>query len=380
MKPPRVTVLMAAFNAARFLRESVESILAQTFRDFELVIVDDGSTDDTAEIVRSFHDERIVLLRNERNLGLTASLNRGLRASRGEWIARQDADDISDPVRLAREADFFSNHPDTVLVGTHARLIDTEGRTLGGLRVPVDPLGIRWAQMFDNGFIHSAVMFSRAVALDGFGGYDESFRISQDYALWSRMMRRHPVANLDETLLSLRVHPSSLMRGSRAETDDESRRVIEENIRATVGDPGDMERALALIAQFRWRVQPESLEKFHALFAKLLARFEEAHPEAKTSTAFRRVIAEQFARIGYNLLPDHRAAAFAEFDRALREDARTFFRLPWPRILALTLLGAQARSIYMCFQNARVIPSAAKPAPAGFAESRNPASDAERNS
>ena len=380
MKPPRVTVLMAAFNASRFLRESVESILAQTFRDFEFVIVDDGSTDETSEIAQSFHDERIVLLRNERNLGLTASLNRGLRAARGEWIARQDADDISDPSRLAREIDYFSCHPDTVLVGTHARLIDTQGRALGELRVPVDPTGILWAQMFDNGFIHSAVMFRRAVALDEFGGYDESFRISQDYALWSRMMRRHPVANLDETLLSLRVHPSSLMRGSRAETDDESRRVIRENILATVGDPGDMENALDLITQFRWRVEPEQMEKFHALFARFLARFEEVHPETKTSRVFRRVIAEQFARIGYNLLPEHRAAAFAEFDHALREDARTFFRLPWPRILALTLLGAQARSIYMCFQNARVIPSAAKPAPAGFAESRNPASDAERNS
>lgn len=352
MTAPRVTVLMAAYNAAEFIRESIESILAQTFQDFEFVIVDDGSTDDSAAIAQSYRDTRIVVLRNERNLGLTASLNRGLRAASGELIARQDADDISHPSRLEREVETLAAHPNVALVGTQAKLMDADGASLGELRVPVDPLSIRWAQMFDNCFIHSAVMFRRSVALE-LGGYDDSFCISQDYALWSRIMRGHATMNLDEKLLSLRVHASSLMRSRRAETDDESRRIIAENICETVGEFGDMGKITALVTQYRWRVEPESLNEFHAVFCEMLVRFEKANPQSKSSRSFRRTVAEQYARVGYNLLPEHRAAAFAEFTRVLREDARVFARLPWLRIFALAVFGDAARSLYLRLAKSR---------------------------
>jgi hypothetical protein len=352
MTTPRVSVLMAAFNAAGFIRESIESILAQTYRDFEFMIVDDGSTDESAAIAQSYRDPRIIVLRNERNVGLTASLNRGLRAAAGELIARQDADDISDPQRLELEVEALATHPNVALVGTQAKVMDADGASLGELRMPIDPLSIRWAQMFDNCFIHSAVMFRRSVALE-LGGYDEAFRISQDYALWSRIMRGHDTMNLDEKLLSLRVHASSLMRSRRAETDDESRRIIAENIRETVGDLGDMEKITALVAQYRWRVEPESLGEFHAVFSEMLARFQKENPQSKTSPNFRRTVAEQYARIGYNLLPEHRAAAFAEFRRVLRGDARVFARLPWLRIAALALFGDAARSLYLRLAKSR---------------------------
>ncbi len=106
MDSPVITVLMPMFNAASHLRESVASVLAQSFRDFELLVVGDGSVDETASLLKEFSDARIRVLRNDENQGLVASLNRGLSEARGEWIARQDADDISHPMRLARQLEF----------------------------------------------------------------------------------------------------------------------------------------------------------------------------------------------------------------------------------------------------------------------------------
>jgi len=115
---PAVTVLMGVYNGELFVRDAIDSILAQSYRDFELLVVDDGSTDTTPAILASYDDSRLRVLRNEENIGLTRSLNRGLRAARGGLIARQDADDLSLPNRLARQVTFLESHPDVVLLGT----------------------------------------------------------------------------------------------------------------------------------------------------------------------------------------------------------------------------------------------------------------------
>ncbi len=126
---PVVSVLMPTYNGERFLRPAIESILNQTFRDFELIVIDDGSRDQTAEILREFaaRDNRILVLTNERNLGIAAATNRGLAAARGEFVALQDHDDISLPHRIQTELEFLHSHPEIALVGSAATLIDENG-------------------------------------------------------------------------------------------------------------------------------------------------------------------------------------------------------------------------------------------------------------
>src|SRR4051794_29608800 len=120
---PKVTVLLAVYNGERYLREAIDSILGQTFQDFEFLIINDGSTDSTREIILSYHDPRIRLVDNEDNIGQTRSLNRGLALAAGQFVARQDADDISEPERLASQVAFLEIHPEVVLLGTWYRKI-----------------------------------------------------------------------------------------------------------------------------------------------------------------------------------------------------------------------------------------------------------------
>jgi hypothetical protein len=200
---------MPVYNAARYVGAAVRSVLAQTFADFELLVIDDGSADASAEVVQSFSDPRIRFVRNERNLGLTPTLNRGLSLARGAIVARQDADDVSEPDRLARQVAHLDAHPDTALVGTWYRKIDEGGRITADRRLPVRDAELRWAMLSYCPFVHSAATFRRDAVMT-LGGYDERFVYAQDFDLWSRVVRRYHVANVPEMLVRYRVLPTSL--------------------------------------------------------------------------------------------------------------------------------------------------------------------------
>ncbi len=346
MKPPAISVILPAYNAAKFIRPAIESVLKQSCGDFELLVIDDGSTDATRSIISEYSDSRLRLLVNERNLGLTATLNRGLGEARGEFIARQDADDVSQPERFARQLEFFHDCPEVVLLGTAARQVDAAGHSLGRLRMPRSPLAVRWAMLFDNPFLHTAVMFRRARVVEEFNGYDESFFISQDYELWSRMARRHATANLPEALLTLRAHGNSLMRSRRAELDAETRRIQLASLAAEFPESRFSERELELLGQFRWKLKPSALAEFWVMFERMLADFSAAHPEAGADQSLRETVAAQVGRIAYNLLPEHRDAALRTLWRAVCASPRSAFSLPWARIAALVIAGKSARTIY----------------------------------
>jgi glycosyltransferase involved in cell wall biosynthesis len=207
--PPTVSVVMAAYDAERFLREAIESILDQTYRDFELLVVDDGSADGTREIVRSYEDPRIRLVENGRNLGLARSLNRGIALARGRYLARLDADDVAEPERLARQVAFLDRRPEVGLLGSRFVQIDEAGRETARCWVPTDGTEIRWTLLFLNAFAHSAVMIRRS-ALERVGGYDEGLVYAMDYDLWCRIAERMPVANLEECLLRWRSGSTSM--------------------------------------------------------------------------------------------------------------------------------------------------------------------------
>lgn len=201
---PLVSVLMAVYNAQDTLEEAVQSILAQTFRDFELIIVDDACTDGTSALLHQAaeRDRRIVLLNNERNLGLIESLNKALARARGEYIARMDADDVSERTRLARQVAFLSSHPEIGLLGTgYERLYDDGSRTQH--QPPVAHTAIRWHLLFDNVWPHPAVVF-RAALLGPGEGYGD-FRHAEDYELWVRLSGRAQTATLPAALITIRT-------------------------------------------------------------------------------------------------------------------------------------------------------------------------------
>ncbi|MDJ0619011.1 MAG: glycosyltransferase [Calothrix sp. MO_192.B10] len=217
----KVTVLMAIYNGQDYLREAVDSILAQTFQDFEFLIINDGSTDSTREIICSYHDPRIRLIHNEHNLGLTRSLNKGWELAKGEFIARQDADDISEPERLAKQVAFLETHSEVALVGTWFKNIDPQGSLIGEYDLPCDSTEIRWEILFYSPFVHSAVMFRKDIISEQIGLYNEAFSYAQDYDLWWRISRRFKVANIKDYLIKLRVNPSSMTATYGNVVDDE---------------------------------------------------------------------------------------------------------------------------------------------------------------
>lgn len=205
---PKVTVLMTVYNGEKYLNEAIDGILNQTFRDFEFLIVNDGSTDGSRDIIKSYKDPRINLVDNERNIGLTASLNRGLRLAGGEYIARQDADDISLPERLENQVSILERNREIALLGSWYLEIDENGIPLREYKLPCEPLQISWDSIFYCSF--STVVFRRESILKNVGFYDESFRYAQDWELYSKIARTHTVVNIGEYLVKYRLHSRSM--------------------------------------------------------------------------------------------------------------------------------------------------------------------------
>jgi hypothetical protein len=209
--PPEVTVLMAVYNGARFLDDAIKSIRAQTYGNYEFLIIDDGSTDASTQILarQAAADTRIRILTQE-NRGLIASLNRGFQESAGEFIARMDADDVARPQRLAAQVEFLNGHPDIALVGGAVEIIDTHGRPSQIVRLPETPERLRWhMRNLGCALAHPTVMFRRQAVLDA-GGFRPGYQHAEDYDLWLRMLDRHDFANLSEVLLSYRRHEGSI--------------------------------------------------------------------------------------------------------------------------------------------------------------------------
>ncbi len=187
MYSPKVTVLMSVYNGERYLRAAMEGILNQTFKNFEFLIINDGSTDRTEEILNSYNDKRIRIF-NQSNQGLTKALNRGIKLSKGEYIARQDADDISLPERLAKQVEFLDIHKNIAVLGTFAKVIDEAGCFTGEvLELPVEPKEIERKLYLGNYVAHPTVMYRNSV-IKKLGGYDENFEASEDYVLWLRVI------------------------------------------------------------------------------------------------------------------------------------------------------------------------------------------------
>jgi glycosyltransferase involved in cell wall biosynthesis len=212
--PPRplVTVLMPMYNAQAFLRESIESILEQSFTDFEFLIIDDGSTDDSAMLAREYAkgDRRIELIGRERG-GYVAAINYGLEFARGRYIARMDADDISTPDRLERQVARMEAEPDLVVLGSCAMAIDPSGRMLGVFDVPLEHEEIEAAHLRGESSIHHPAALIRREALEQVGRYREVLAPAEDFDLWLRLGEVGRLANMPRRLIHKRLTTSGVV-------------------------------------------------------------------------------------------------------------------------------------------------------------------------
>ncbi|CAN7450942.1 glycosyltransferase [Cupriavidus necator] len=212
MTTPLISVVLPVYNGAADVEKAVDSILAQTFTDYELIIINDGSKDNSARVLESLSDPRIRLFHQD-NMGLAGTLNRGIGLARGRYIARQDQDDLSHPERFARQVDFLEKHPDHGLLGTAAQIWVGDTATERAHDHPTDHGALSFELLFNNPFVHSSIMMRKST-VEAVGGYttDPARQPPEDYELWSRMARHGRVANLAERLLVYREVPASMSR------------------------------------------------------------------------------------------------------------------------------------------------------------------------
>ena len=208
----KISIVMPVYNAEHFLKEAIGSILGQSFSDFEFIIVNDGSSDESGNIVKSFNDKRIVYIGNTANSGLAHSINTGVQAARGLYIARMDADDIALPHRLEEEAKYLDTHPAIGVVGSWMVFMNESGNLSHVLKRPATPLGVKWQSLFSTPLFHPAIMARSEILKQN--PYDENLHNSEDYELWSRLLFKQGVqlANIEKPLLYYRSFDKSFTR------------------------------------------------------------------------------------------------------------------------------------------------------------------------
>lgn len=202
---PKVSVIMSVRNGEKYLRQSVNSILEQTYKNFEFIVVDDCSEDSTLNILRRIKDSRLKIITSKKKKGLTASLNLCLKLCRGEFIARMDHDDIARKDRLKKQISFLEKNPKIGVVGSWVTLIDSQDRIKGLLKFPKDPDTVFKKIFLYNPLRHSTVMFRKEL-VNKYGFYDERLDGAEDYDLWLRFARFTKIANIDMPLLKYRLH------------------------------------------------------------------------------------------------------------------------------------------------------------------------------
>lgn len=235
---PRVSVIISTFNGEKYLPEAVNSILNQTFDDFELIIVNDGSADSTSKILGDLKDERVVLIENIVNAGIAASQNKAIAIARGEYVALQDHDDISLPERLQLQVDFLDRHPRIALVSSSVCRIDEASKTIEFLERSAGDMEVKWDFLFGCPIFHTTVMMRRAV-LDDVPAYSEDYAFTCDYDLLSRVVAAKQVAQMATPLVKWRTHSSATSIKRAAEMQEEGMKVLRRNMTDLVGSEID---------------------------------------------------------------------------------------------------------------------------------------------
>lgn len=256
---PQVTVLIPVYNRAQYVGAAIDSILAQQFTNFELLLIDDGSTDESLEILQSYAiDPRVRILCNERNLGIPGTRNKGVALARGEYVAMLDSDDYAYPTRLGRQVEFLDRHPDYALVGTWTAGMNDRGQPLRKLRLlPVSPEEVRARLLFQCCPAQSSIM-ARTQLLQQYG-YHEDYSVSSDYDLWVRLSQRYQLGNLPTVLVRSRMHKNRITREKSDLVQAKCVTIIGSQLTAlgVMFTPADAERHFLLLRMTKRQFVPD---------------------------------------------------------------------------------------------------------------------------
>jgi glycosyltransferase involved in cell wall biosynthesis len=299
-RAPRVSVVMTVYNDLRFLDAAVESVLVQDLKDFELIIVDDGTHQSAVMERLAGRDPRICLIVNAENVGAAAAANRGIERARADIIARLDADDIAEPTRIRRLLSALDDDPQLGLVGTWFTTMTENGEPSETIRLPTTDLEIRWCFLFSNPFCHSSVAFRR-LCFDAVGGYRPELRVLEDYDLWSRILTACRAGNIPEPLTRYRLNTKGLTatRGADLALMD----AVRERYWKELGVPFDrgVARHIATLVAGYDILPKEGRPEAFAVILRLLYRFLGAprriERREEDGAVARRLVRETIARI-----------------------------------------------------------------------------------
>lgn len=265
-----ISVVMPVYNGGKYLQEAIESILNQTYQHFEFLIINDGSTDTSEEIIRSYNDPRIVYLQNDKNRGLVYTLNYGIRVAKGDFIARMDADDISEHTRFEKQLEVFKSDPEIEICGTWAQIIGSNFI----IKVETESEKIKCNLLFTTQFLHPSVMFNKEkLTKSGFNYDDEKFP-AEDYALWINLSEKSRMTNISEPLLRYRKHASQI---STASNERQLKKVnelrIEQIVKFLNYEPSEDEKIIHFLICENQSIIPNDFNynKIHEWYEKLLS-------------------------------------------------------------------------------------------------------------
>jgi len=251
MGTPKVSVIMAAYNCAEFIREAIDSILNQSLQDFEIIVVNDCSTDHTADVVSSYSDPRVILINNKENRGAPFSRNQAIKRAQGQYLAIQDADDVSLPGRFELQAKFLDENNDYSVVGSYVYEIDGKSRKLRTVKFPVDDQQLKSSMLFVCSIVHSSAMIRRDFFIRENLFYDETFPSSQDYEMWSRAMLKGKMYTLPVFLAEYRRSANQMSQTKKEVQHSQAVRVYEKILRriGLTGSPEELEMHLTFCNQ-----------------------------------------------------------------------------------------------------------------------------------
>lgn len=275
MSIPRVSVIMPVYNGGRFLASALDSVLAQTFRDFELIALDDGSTDGSGDVLDNYAslDSRMRVI-HQANQGLVSALNLGLELAIGEYIARMDADDLCSPIRFEKQVACLDAHPAISVLGTQTHTIHSDGHSLGISQYPLTPFLLRWTMLLHSAIAHPTIMARRERLLH-YGGYEAEYAHAEDYALWTRMAITDDLANLPDVLFTYRWSNNNISTRYRSVQLMKSASIVQRYTRALLSVDVSLEQAKSVSDPVvATRLADLKLEDIEAAFDQVLWLYE----------------------------------------------------------------------------------------------------------
>lgn len=248
---PKISVLMPVYNGEKYIGQAIDSVLSQSFRDFELIVIDDGSTDKSAEVVGSYSDKRVCYVANPTNLGLVGARNRAIDVSNGDYLAWLDCDDISLPSRLSKQVTLLDENPTVGLCGTWVRTLGLDSEQLW--KYPSEPEFLRALMLFYDPVATSAAMVRRSCLAMNELRFDARFPLAEDYDLWERISRTNEVRNISEVLTLYRIHPNQISAMRREQQRKAVWEIQSRLLRQLCVEPTEEEKLLHLDIGEGWK-------------------------------------------------------------------------------------------------------------------------------